>query len=166
MKLPLMTTAALLMASGALAADATATMQGPDGTDMGQVSLTQTPHGVLIEADLKGVAPGGHGFHIHETGSCSPGFDAAGDHYNPAGAEHGILNASGRHAGDLPNVFAAEDGTARADILTDTVSLDPGADSSLFDDDGAAIILHENPDSYGPEAGAGGRLACGVITMN
>ena len=29
--------------------------------------------------------------------------------------------------------------------------------------DGSAIIVHEKPDTYGEDAGAGGRVACGVI---
>ena len=33
----------------------------------------------------------------------------------------------------------------------------------LMDDDGTAVIVHENADTYGEEAGAGDRIACGVI---
>ena len=36
--------------------------------------------------------------------------------------------------------------------------------NSIFDDDGAAIIVHERPDAYGEEeSDTGNRLACGVI---
>ena len=62
--------------------EATAIMSGPDGEDMGTVALTQGPNGVLVSADVTGLSPGGHGFHIHEVGSCSPDFGAAGDHAN------------------------------------------------------------------------------------
>ena len=63
----------------------------------------------------------------------------------------------------MPNLHAGADGVARADYFHTDVTLDEGADNSIFDDDGSAIIIHENPDSYGPEPGAGARVACGVI---
>jgi len=39
-------------------------------------------------------------------------------------------------------------------------------DASLFDEDGAAIVIHEGPDDYvtDPAGAAGPRIACGVIT--
>ncbi len=145
---------------------ATAMIAGPDGTAMGTVTLTQGPHGVLIAADLMGLTPGGHAFHLHEFGSCSPNFAAAGGHFNPEGIGHGFLDEGGVHAGDTPNVYAAADGMARADIFTDAVTLESGANHSLFDADGSAIIVHEKPDTYGADPGAGGRVACGVIQRN
>ena len=35
----------------------------------------------------------------------------------------------------------------------------------LMDDDGSAIVIHENPDDHKtqPIGGAGGRIACGVL---
>ena len=38
-------------------------------------------------------------------------------------------------------------------------------DASLFDDDGAAIVIHEGADDYksDPAGAAGPRIACGVI---
>jgi Cu-Zn family superoxide dismutase len=157
--------AAIPMTAGATET-AVATLKGPDGAPMGTVTLTQGPKGVLVSADLEGLAPGAHGFHIHETGACSPDFDAAGGHYNPGGTGHGVLDAGGFHAGDLPNVLAGADGNARADFFTPNVTLADGAANSLFDADGSAIIVHVNPDSYGADAGAGGRVACGVVTRN
>ena len=145
---------------------ATAMLAGPDGTSLGTVTLTQGPHGVLIAADLTGLTPGGHAFHIHEFGSCSPSFAAAGGHFNPEGTGHGFLHEGGVHAGDTPNIYAAADGTARADMFTAAVTLASNADHSLFDADGSAIIVHEKPDSYGADPGAGGRVACGVIQRN
>lgn len=145
---------------------ATAMLAGPDGTAMGTVTLTQGPFGVLIAADLMGLTPGGHGFHIHEFGTCSPSFAAAGGHFNPGGTGHGFLDEGGVHAGDTPNIYAAADGTARADIFTAAVTLALDADHSLFDADGSAIIVHEKPDTYGADPGAGGRVACGVIQRN
>jgi len=142
---------------------ATATLAGPDGAAMGTVTLSAGSGGVLVRADVTGLAPGAHGFHIHETGSCAPDFAAAGGHYNPGGSGHGLLFAGGHHAGDLPNIHADASGAAQADYFTVDVTLADGAANTLFDADGSAIVIHENPDSYGEDAGAGGRVACGVI---
>lgn len=147
-------------------ATATAMMAAADGAAMGTVTLTQTPHGVILAADLSGLAPGGHGFHIHETGSCAPDFAAAGGHYAPKGHGHGLAHEGGVHAGDLPNIFAAADGTARADVFTNKVTLTADLSHTLFDEDGSAIIIHEKPDTYGDDPAAGARIACGVITLN
>jgi len=143
-------------------ARAVAMMTGPDGASMGTVTLTQVPSGVLVSADVHGLSAGGHGFHIHSVGACAPDFTAAGGHFDPDATGHGLMINDTPHPGDLPNIYAGADGTARADVLTDAVTLDAGADHSLFDADGSAIIIHAKPDSYGEEPGAGDRVACGV----
>ena len=146
---------------------ATAAIMGPDGAAMGTVTLEQGPQGVLVSADLSGLSPGGHGFHIHAVGSCSPDFSAAGSHFGPGDESHGFLYSTDMHAGDLPNVYANADGTARADVFTGDVTLAPDDPRSLFDSDGSAIIIHEQPDDYGADAGtAGSRIGCGVITRS
>ncbi|MYA18755.1 MAG: superoxide dismutase family protein [Chloroflexi bacterium] len=144
-------------------ASASASLAGADGAAMGTVTLTQGPNGVLIKADVQGLSPGAHGFHIHSVGACTPDFSAAGGHYAPGGEGHGLMHEDGAHAGDLPNIHAGADGAARADYFTDAVTLDEDADHSLFDDDGSAIIVHAKPDSYGEDPAAGDRVACGVI---
>ena len=84
-------------------------------------------------AEVRGLAPGGHAFIIHEVGACAPDFSAAGDHFNPTDTEHGFIHsnwkrgeATGGHGGDLPNIYAASDGFARADFFTDGITLDSG----------------------------------------
>ena len=144
-------------------AEAIAEMAGPNGESMGAVALLQGPRVVLLSVDVQGLSDGGHGFHIHETGACSPDFSAAGDHFNPYDRGHGPLHEDGAHAGDLPNIYAIG-GAARADFFSSDVTFEADAVNSLFDDDGSAIIIHANPDTYGADAGAGGRVACGVIT--
>ena len=147
-------------------AKAVADLLGRDGSTMGTVTLTQSPHGVLVAADVTGLEPGGHGFHIHAVGSCTPDFSAAGDHFNPENIGHGLNHPSGVHPGDMPNIYAGTDGRVRADYFTDTITLDGGVGHTLFDADGSAIIVHEKPDSYGADPGAGARVACGVIQRN
>lgn len=142
---------------------AMAAMAAPDGSPMGTVTLEQGPHGVLVSADVNGLTPGGHGFHIHTVGACTPDFSAAEGHFAPGERGHGFMYADGLHAGDLPNIYAAADGTARADFFTALISLAADADTSVFDADGSAFIIHEKPDTYQADAGAGGRVACGII---
>ena len=150
---------------------AEADLASPDGDSIGTVKFLQAASGVLIMAEVEGLAPGGHAFIIHEAGSCTPDFDAAGDHFNPEDTEHGFVHSAwkrgepqGAHGGDLPNIYAASDGSARADFFTVGVSLDTGMSNSVFDDDGSAIIVHEKPDAYGEEeSDTGRRVACGVI---
>ena len=147
-------------------ARATAGLTGPDGGDMGTVTLTQGPNGVLISAEVRGLSPGAHGFHLHGVGACTPDFAAAGGHFNPYNEGHGFMTEGAPHPGDLPNIHAGEDGIARADYFTDAITLDDGPDNSIFDADGSAIIVHAKPDSYGDDPEAGDRVACGVIRRN
>ena len=151
-----------LTPQGALAADATAEVKNADGEILGTVTLTETPHGVLLFADLMRMPAGGHGFHIHEKGACAPDFKAAGGHFNPAGKGHGINHPEGSHGGDMPNLHAAADGSVKAEVLNAKVTLGAGS-NSVFDSDGSAIVIHAGPDSHGADPGAGGRIACGVI---
>jgi Cu-Zn family superoxide dismutase len=156
--------AVALAAAPALAADrASAQLVGPNGEEMGTVEMVQGPHGVLVTVEASGLAEGGHGFHIHEVGTCEPDFEAAGEHYAPEGHGHGFLAEGGYHAGDLPNLHAGADGVARADIFATTISLAEGEPNTVLDQDGSAFIIHERVDSYGDEAGSEGRVACGVI---
>lgn len=147
-------------------AAAMASMSSPDGLPMGTVTLVQGPNGVLMSADVGDLTPGPHGFHIHSVGACTPDFSAAGAHFAPTDDGHGFMHPEGKHAGDLPNIYAGTDGTARADVFTDQVTLAADAETSVFDSDGSAIIIHDKPDSYGAEPGAGDRVACGVIERN
>ncbi|MXX99702.1 MAG: superoxide dismutase family protein [Chloroflexi bacterium] len=149
-----------------IATTASAQVMGPEGESLGTVTFTQAERGVLVQADLSGLTPGAHGFHIHETGSCAPDFSAAGDHFAPSGIEHGYFNPEGHHAGDLPNIYAGADGITRADFFSGAISLADGEPNSLFDEDGSAIIVHEKGDTYGADAGAGGRVGCGVVARN
>ncbi len=154
-----------------IGATASAVLVSQDGESIGSVTFRQAAGGVLVAAKADGLAPGGHAFIIHSVGACTPDFDAAGDHFDPEDiGEHGFVHPNWRgssgeaHGGDLPNIYAAADGTARADFFTDGVTLDTGKDHSLFDADGSAIIVHEKPDAYGEvESDTGSRVACGVI---
>jgi superoxide dismutase, Cu-Zn family len=163
---------------------ARATVRSVTSAVLGTVTIERTRDGELAVAGrLSGLAPGFHGFHIHEVGVCDPNatdpagnptpFSTAGGHLNPAGAPHG------QHAGDLPLLHVSGDGSARASFDTDSAKL-----AQILDANGSAFIIHAAPDNYanipsrytssttgqpGPDdatlatGDSGGRVACGVI---
>ncbi len=164
------TLAAAFVALGALPAaaqdntmDAIAQMVSPDGSDVGTVTMTEGPNGVLVQGVLRQMPPGPHGFHLHETGACEPDFEAAGGHYAPNGNEHGFLVEGGPHAGDMPNLHVGADGIGRIDVFLTGVTLGDYDRPSLLDPDGTAVMVHSEPDSYLDEARAGERIACGQL---
>lgn len=144
-----------------------AAMRLADGTEAGTISFTQTAHGVVVSVAVKGVPAGKHGLHIHQTGTCAPDFMAAGGHFNPAATEHGFHAAGGYHAGDLPNLDVAADGTATAEFFVPDLTIHGPASEALpytlHDEDGASIMIHAATDDYKTMASSGGRQACGVI---
>jgi Cu-Zn family superoxide dismutase len=144
-----------------------AAMHLADGTKVGTISFTQTAHGVVVDVAVSGLPAGRHGLHIHQTGACAPDFMAAGGHFNPAGKEHGFHTPGGYHAGDLPNLEVAADGTARAEFFVPGLSIHGPASETLpytlHDQDGASIMIHAATDDYTTMASSGGRQACGVI---
>lgn len=172
MTIKLVTAAALLgiTAAAAQAADrATAEFIDRQGNAIGMASLTEGPHGVLIYLELEGLPPGPKAIHIHGIGTCEDtdaGFVASGGHLNPFDKAHGLMNPDGPDAGDLPNLYVHEDGTVQVEMFTMLASLG-GAEGrgTIFDEDGAALVIHENRDDHysQPIGGAGARIACGVI---
>jgi Cu-Zn family superoxide dismutase len=146
---------------------ATADIKLANGTEVGTVTLTDIAAGVLLKFDLKGLPPGAHGFHVHEAGKCEGDLTSAGGIYNPLGAKHGFLNEEGPMAGDLPNIVAGPDGSARAEVLTPYLHLTKDTDDTLFDADGSALVIYDGADDYqtDPEGGGTKRIACGVINL-
>ena len=133
-------------------------------TASGTVNLTQLADGsVEVSADLTGVPPGVHGFHIHDKGDCGDNGNAAGGHFNPAASAHGSPAAPPHHAGDFGNVTANDAGEVHTKFTTRSVTLDSSASSAI----GHAVILHANPDDLTtqPTGNAGARIACGVVTL-
>lgn len=144
---------------------ASATVRDANGNAIAQVRLSETPNGVHLRAEFTGAPAGAHGFHIHETGQCSGDFSSAGGHFNPKGRSHGFTVAAGPHLGDMPNVHIPESGALTVEFFAPEVGMVADGVNTLFDSDGAAIVLHQGTDDYEsqPSGAAGPRLGCGVI---
>lgn len=158
--------AACVSAAGAVGEKAHAELKGLDGREVGTIKMIETTAGVLLRIKLKGLTPGAHGFHVHETGKCEGDFKSAGAIYNPLGAKHGYLNDEGPMVGDLPNLFVAASGELEVEFLSPFVTLSREAEESIFDANGTAFVIFEKADDYlsEGEGNAGERIACGVIT--
>ncbi len=137
---------------------------GGDGNVIGSLNILDGPNGVLLEAIISpgGLTPGWHGLHLHQVGDCSDTgtFKLSGGHVGKVENGHGLLNPKGPEGGDLPNIWAAADGSAGYEAFS---TLTTGAD--LADANGAALIIHTNRDDHmtQPIGGAGARVACAVI---
>lgn len=137
-------------------------LQPTEGNDVtGTVTFTKTSSGISIVADVNGLTPGKHGFHIHQYGDVSAlDGTSAGGHFNPDGTQHGGPNATVRHVGDLGNIEADDSGHAHLEMTDQMISLN-GAHSII----GRAIIVHAGEDDLTsqPTGAAGSRVAYGVI---
>jgi len=143
----------------------TARIHNNQGERIGDVTVWQMMDGVLISIDVRELPPGGHGLHMHQTGDCSDtgGFKLSSSHIARQRRPtkfHGDMHPTGTHAGDLPNLYVNGDGQARIDVLSVRISLD-----DLRDRDGAALVIHANPDDYQTQqtGSSGPRIACAAF---
>ena len=123
---------------------------------MGEVLFSPYGTGTLVTIRAVGLPPSTFlGFHIHDKGDCSSEgdvpFSSAGGHYNPGDMSHPF------HAGDLPSLLSAANGTAFLSVYTDRFRPQGVV--------GRAVILHEMADDLHsqPAGNSGARIACGVI---
>ncbi|MGZ8938014.1 MAG: superoxide dismutase family protein [Limisphaerales bacterium] len=135
----------------------------PNGSARGQVTFQEETEGVRVTANIEGLTPGKHGFHIHEKGDCSSAdFTSAGGHFNPTNSKHGSPTDPEHHVGDFGNIEANEQGVARFERVFNWLTF-KGTNSIL----NKAVIVHAKADDLQtqPTGDAGGRIACGVIQM-
>lgn len=144
---------------------ASATLTPTEGSTVsGSVTFAQTSEGVSVFAQLNGLEPGEHGFHVHQNGDCSAGDgSSAGGHFNPTGMPHGSPDDEQHHIGDLGNILADEGGNAVLERLYPDLSLTDPVTTIV----GRAVIVHATADDMTsqPSGAAGARLACGVIVQ-
>lgn len=159
----------------------TAWIVGAQGQAVGQATFTGGPNGVLIRLEFseRTLPPGWHGLHLHTRGDCSDfsaGFQAAGGHLGMSErVAHGLMNADGPEAGDLPNIFAPPNGPFGAEVFAPYVTLSgervPATARMrellpLLDGDGSSLMIHANADDHvnQPIGNAGPRIACAALT--
>ncbi len=131
-------------------------------TVSGTVVFSEAGNKLRVIAEVRGLSPGPHGFHIHEKGDCSaPDGTSAGGHFNPTGKPHGNPEHADHHAGDLPQLVADAKGVAKLVGYIDGLKLNDGEGGIV----GRSVIVHATADDFKtqPTGNSGARLACGVI---
>ncbi len=129
----------------------------------GTVHFTKVAGGVHVVADLTGLKPGEHGFHIHEFGDAtSTDGMSTGGHFNPANEIHGGPPADHRNEGDLGNITADATGHAKLDYVDAKLTFE-GVGSIL----GRSVVVHADRDDFAAQPGgnAGKRVAVGIIGL-
>jgi Cu-Zn family superoxide dismutase len=138
------------------------------GAPIGTIDLEDSPGGLMLKPNLKGLPPGAHGFHLHTNASCAAAKKdgqmvaglGAGGHFDPAKTnKHLGPDAMGGHKGDLPVLQVAADGTATGSLMAPHLT--------LADVTGHSLMIHAGGDNYAdlpkPLGGGGIRIACGVV---
>ncbi len=134
-------------------------------TCKGTVVFHQKGSEVKVVATISGLeAKSKHAIHVHEFGSCgSEDGKCTGGHFNPEGKKHGLPPSADRHAGDLGNLEADDQGNASYTVTVKNISLKNGKKSCIL---GRAIIVHAKADDGGqPTGNAGARIGAGTIAL-
>jgi Cu-Zn family superoxide dismutase len=137
------------------------------GASIGTIIFRDTEKGLEVSPKLTGLAPGDHGFHVHENPDCGPKEKdgqmvaalAAGPHFDPTHSGKHLGPHGGGHKGDLPKLEVGADGVASKSAVV------PGV--KVADIRNRSIMIHAGGDNYSdtpaPLGGGGARIACGVI---
>lgn len=135
----------------------------------GTVDLVEKEGETTVTVQMRrGGFPSSHGLHIFENGSCEaidggPAL-AAGEHWNPTDAGHGLPSTPNHHLGDLGNVDVDYTGRGSVTLTSKEFYLHDGGQSVV----GRAVIFHEWPDDgVSPiDGNSGPRAGCGVIQLD
>ncbi len=128
----------------------------------GTITFTEEADGVKVRAEITGLTPGNHGFHVHECGDCSAAdASSAGAHFNPTKKPHAGPESAERHVGDMGNVQADASGKATLEYVDHEISLTNDELSAI----GRSVVVHAKADDLKsqPAGDSGARVACGVI---
>ncbi len=134
------------------------------GKKVGYVYLSDSPDGLLLQADLRGLPPGEHGFHIHEFGDVEPKDGTpggmAGQHYDPGKTGKHLGPYRNGHKGDLPYLVVDRAGYCTEEVIAPRLR--------LREVKNRALIIHSGGDNYSdyPLKNGGGksRIVGGIIT--
>lgn len=138
------------------------------GQEIGKITISETPYGLLFTPQLKALPAGVHGFHVHEKGSCEPGMKdgkavaalAAGGHLDPQKTGKHLGPYADGHLGDLPAIYVTADGMSNTQVLAPRLK-------HISEIEGKALMIHAGGDNHSdqpkPLGGGGDRFACGVI---
>lgn len=138
------------------------------GERMGSLRFSQSSHGLVIQAQVKGLLAGRNSLHLHKYRSCDAAVEqgklvpggAAGPHWDPTGVMgHGRssghahahstpLSGKTRPLGDLPDLVANTDGVSASVVAATRLS-------SLSQILGRSVIVHHGVD--------GPKFACGLL---
>jgi superoxide dismutase, Cu-Zn family len=128
----------------------------------GTVTFIEVADGVQVQAEITGLTPGNHGFHVHEFGDCSAtDASSAGAHFNPTHKPHAGPDTAERHVGDMGNVEADASAKAKLEYVDHQISLTNDERSVI----GRSVVVHAKADDLKtqPSGDSGARVACGVI---
>ncbi|MGZ5263129.1 MAG: superoxide dismutase family protein [Kaistella sp.] len=138
------------------------TVNSKSGTQtQGTAKFTQTGKNVALDLNVYKLTPGIHAVHIHEKGDCSAAdASSAGGHWNPTTEAHGKWGHDEYHKGDIGNLNADKDGTARLQFTTDKWCL--GCTDETKNILGKSLVIHAAADDFKtqPTGNAGGRVGC------
>jgi len=125
----------------------------------GRILFSQSKDGTTrVRGRVNNLSPGLHGFHIHQYGDLTDRTGkSAGGHFNPDGHDHAGPDSVKRHAGDLGNIEANDDGVAQVDVSVKGLKVHFVL--------GRSIVVHGGKDDLKsqPSGDAGPRVAVGVI---
>ena len=137
------------------------------GKEIGTVSLSDSPYGLILTPRLIDLTPGIHGFHVHQNPDCGPANEgdkmvgglAAGGHFDPKGTGRHEGPYKNGHLGDLAALYVDKEGKATLPVLSPRIKVN--------DVKGRSLMIHAGGDNYSdqPEklGGGGARIACGTI---
>jgi Cu-Zn family superoxide dismutase len=129
----------------------------------GTVVFTAEADSVKMVANVDGLTPGLHGFHIHAgTDLSKPDFSGAGPHWDLDKHKHGAPGAGEHHSGDLGNLFADDKGHAHLELVLAGLTIE-GKMGVV----GHSVIIHAKPDDLTsqPAGDSGPRIAGGAIEV-